>query len=168
MSGVRGKKMRERAAIRADRARWETHERTLQTMAGAAVGIALILIGLMLGGCNALTPAMPDVNVDEIVTENATPEEHALAIALWDEQRACSGWDERLFEFPVVVVDEPFICGFVLAAGCYDVGRIRVVRQYFEGALSHEYLHLLMSKRGYPPDYDHSTPIWAKCDTRNR
>jgi hypothetical protein len=133
----------------------------------------LALVALSLSGCVAptdLTPA-PTPAGTKFTFTNATSAQQELARALWVEQKLCMSYTGNPYELKIQVMPGAFLCGATWAAGCSHFGtRIQVSGEthVFENALGHEYIHTIDFLRDGKTDYEHTAPVWAKCDWRNR
>jgi hypothetical protein len=117
-----------------------------------AVGLAVAA-----GGCGYLTnPTAPTANSTLahpiLVWHGDRNEEEAFGNAIWAETAKCLEVDEELLTgVEVTIVDGPFMCGKVLAAGCTLTWprRITVNRQYFRNALTHEFINMTWAATGH-------------------
>jgi hypothetical protein len=128
--------------------------------------IILILIVLLFAGCGSPTAS----EAPEIYFVDATAEQEASGQELWIEIKECVGYDgSRSSYFPVYVVPQPLMCGEIIAAGCYESFRIRVVKDeptWYLPALGNEFIHYALAMT-QQPDRNHAGPMWRRCDWRN-
>lgn len=129
-----------------------------------------VLPVLALAGCGG-GPTGPDPLESRLdfTFKDASPDQVAMTLALWEEQRVCTGFTQAGIRSVLIQVRAGgIVCGTTWAAGCTEPARIQVSAPHFEIALAHEFIHYVDLMRGYAQDYAHSGPLWPKCDWRNR
>jgi len=144
-------------------------------MRGLAVLLALSLAACGGGGITAPSEPAPRLYFTGTAAAHVTSSMATWAEEEFDTQAACVNLQNR-FKYPIEVEVFPnyFICASiyggagVMANGCApSLGRIQVNVKTFEGSLSHELLHVMTQKNGWPPDGNHTSPIWKQCDRLN-
>ena len=132
----------------------------------------LLLVALSVTACTPTAPT--DEPALAFIFIGATAQQQEAALALWNEQRECTGL--HMVEprtVTVTVMPGGFLCPVgglaIMAAGCTSsVGTITVGTPWFENAISHEFIHWALILQGRGGDPKHETPIWERCDQRNR
>lgn len=134
----------------------------------------VVLIAVLYAGCSS--PTEPDTR-PPILVVGARGEEQAQADQWWVEQTRCTGTEGKivLHAFPVYVTDGyPLECPLqeynglpTFTEACFTYDSIRVKRSAWEGGVTHEFIHLIMQERGWPPDAQHTHRWWCECDKRN-
>lgn len=140
--------------------------------AARILGFALYLYALLTVfstlGCNSpIVDPSPVPAGPPVLIRTGDVARQPEAMLLWEEVQSCTG-PVKIDRFPIDVNPEFFDCGGVTAAGCYRFTSIEVWELYFADALWHEYIHLAMHHLGMGMDYEHTNPIWARCDGRNQ
>jgi len=129
--------------------------------------LALFLINL---GCSPPTgPTLPEyIPLPSMKVKPFDANLQVIAEHWWTIQASCVGVEFKVIgsSYPINVYEEAIDCSGIKAAGCMQYTSISVMRRWFEPAISHEFIHFALWKKG-GEEIGHSNPAFAKCDTLN-